>query len=507
MIAELEGTLAAAATEADAQQEEQEQLLRCLDAAGDHNAPSDLTLACVHRLELSRDVLAAGDISAMKDEKAALLQLALTNTEQLLQERDALVSQTASNLHQAQECISHHANTIVELQATVSALEGQVAHAEASALQLQQAFEKKQAEFDTEKEAAAAALDDVNLQLTISHDEAEQHKSTVALLQNELAAASEAARAMEQEQAVLVQCIVAAEEVIALKDDKAAAMQDRLNDMEHMFATAAQTAAEVEQELEQVTSLADVTQLQLDTATAEAEAAAQQHAHTVAQLAASVAKAEQLQLEASELSQRVDFIHGQMQAQQQSAAAAADAAAAVAREGLESLSAALAAKEADFAASSSRAESLAATVERLQQLLHDVQDSASAAEQRSNVAEELAREMYTHTHAAVTVPSSSGSGAGEVVHELRGQVAALQQELQERAKEQMEWLAEMDGMRRLVLPHECKSHNFHFFQNPLGLLFKPSHVDAGSSKNATRSQRVTGLRWTRCRGFTTRAAK
>ena len=45
VIAELEGTLAAAATEADAQQEEQEQLLRCLDAAGDHNGSSALAPA------------------------------------------------------------------------------------------------------------------------------------------------------------------------------------------------------------------------------------------------------------------------------------------------------------------------------------------------------------------------------------------------------------------------------------------------------------------------------
>lgn len=50
------------------------------------------------------------------------------------------------------------------------------------------------------------------------------------------------------------------------------ALLQQIGDLERMLASAAQAAAEREQELEQVTSLADVTQLQLDTATAEAEA-------------------------------------------------------------------------------------------------------------------------------------------------------------------------------------------------------------------------------------------
>ena len=43
-IAELEDTLAAAAMESNAQQEEQEQLLRCLDAAGRRIAPSSVAV-------------------------------------------------------------------------------------------------------------------------------------------------------------------------------------------------------------------------------------------------------------------------------------------------------------------------------------------------------------------------------------------------------------------------------------------------------------------------------
>jgi hypothetical protein len=209
--------------------------------------------------------------------------------------------------------------------------------------------------------------------------------------------------------------------------------------MERMFAVAAQAAADLEQELEQVTSLADVTQLQLDTTTAEAEAATVQLKTTAAQLDAATAQREQLRLELCRL-------QGELGEQQQVAAAAAAAASADRQQLVESL----AAKESDFIAASSRADSLAATVERLQQLLADVQDSASAAEQRSNVAEELAREMYSHTQASVIVKVSGGSASDDAVHELRGQVAALHQELQERAKEQMDWLHEMDGMRRLL---------------------------------------------------------
>jgi polyhydroxyalkanoate synthesis regulator phasin len=111
---------------------------------------------------------------------------------------------------------------------------------------------------------------------------------------------------------------------------------------------------------------------------------------------------------------------------------------------------ALSSKESEFLATQSRADTLAASVDRLQQLLRDVQDSASAAEQRTSIAEELAREMYSHTQASVSVKGSSMSGTDDAVHELRGQVAALQQELQERSREQMEWLQEMDGMRRLI---------------------------------------------------------
>jgi hypothetical protein len=58
--------------------------------------------------------------------------------------------------------------------------------------------------------------------------------------------------------------------------------------------------------------------------------------------------------------------------------------------------------------------------------------------------------MYSHTQASVSVKSAAASGSDDAVHEMRGQVAALQQELQERAKEQIEWLHEMDGMRRLI---------------------------------------------------------
>ena len=124
--------------------------------------------------------------------------------------------------------------------------------------------------------------------------------------------------------------------------------------------------------------LADVTQLQLDTATAEAEAATQEHKATSCQLAAAVAKCEQLQLEASESAQRALEAQGTLSEQQQAAAAAAEAAAAAFSTEIQQLVDSLAFIESEFVAVSSRADSPAATVDRMQQLLRDVQDSASA---------------------------------------------------------------------------------------------------------------------------------
>jgi chromosome segregation ATPase len=269
---------------------------------------------------------------------------------------------------------------------------------------------------------------------------------TIAQLQQELSDAGHAASVMQQEQEVLMQCIAAAEEVIALKDDKTAAVEQQLCDMERMFEASAQAASELEQELEQVTSLADVTQLQLDTATADAEASGRELSVTAAQLAAAVAKCEQLQADVCQWSQRAHDVQIKLSDHQQ-AALVSEASASAERQ---TLIEALSSKESEFLSSQSRADTLAASVDRLQQLLRDVQDSASAAEQRTSIAEELAREMYSHTQASVSVKGSSMSGTDDAVHELRGQVAALQQELQERSREQMEWLQEMDGMRRLI---------------------------------------------------------
>lgn len=415
-ICELEAMLETASQESAAQQEEHEQLLRCLDTAG--------------------------DISAMKDEKAILLQQALENTERLLQARDEQVSQVSVSLSQAQESNAIHTQTIETLQSGVAELQGQLVAEQAAVLQLQETLELKENAFNVDLRSAAAGLAASNAQLQALHQTSEERKAAVEQLQHEVSAATDAAEQLKQEQVLLVQCIAAAEDLIALKNEKAFAFQEQLSDMERMFAAAAQAAAELEQELEQVTSLADVTQLQLDTATAEAEAAAQEHMSVAAQLNAAVAKSERLQLEASDWSLRLRDEQEKSSEQQQAAAAAAAECAA--------LSESLAAKESELSAATTRADSLAASVERLQQLLRDVQDSASAAEQRSNVAEELAREMYSHTKASVSVKSASASGSEDAVHELRGQVAALQQELQERAKEQIEWLHEMDGMRRLI---------------------------------------------------------
>jgi chromosome segregation ATPase len=429
-IAELENMLHAAAQEAAAQQEEAQQLARCLDAAG--------------------------DIGAMKDEKCALLSHALENTEQLLQERDALLNETACSLAQSQETVSSHTSTIAQLQASVSELEGRLAAAEASSMQLQSTLQQKQAEFDAALQGEAAVICERDEQLQAARDTCDELKSAVALLQQELDCARDACKVMEHEQEALVLCVAAAEDVIALKDEKVAAFQEQLLDTERLFEAAAQAAAELEQELEQVTGLADVTQLQLDTATAEAETAAREHHATAAQLAAAVASCERLQLDVTEWSTRLQESQT-MVSELQQCAAAAEAAACAQRQ---VLSECVAAKECDLAAERSRADALAASVERLQQLLRDVQDSASAAEQRSNIAEELAREMYTHTHASVSVKAASSSGSDDVVHELRGQVAALNQELQERAKEQMEWLQEMDGLRRMIQVGHARARCF-----------------------------------------------
>lgn len=429
-IAELESMLHTAAQEAAAQQEEAQQLARCLDAAG--------------------------DIGAMKDEKCALLGQTLANTEHLLQEREALLAHTVCSLEQSQQTVSSHTSTIAHLQSVVAELEGNVALSEASSLQLQNTLKQQQAEFDAALQGEAAALSERDAQLQAARDVCDEHKSAIALLQQELDAARDACKVMGQEQEALVLCVAAAEDVMALKDEKVAAFQQQLWDMERLFEAAAQAATELEQELEQVTGLADVTQLQLDTANAEAETATREQQATAAQLAAAAAKCEQLQLEAEQASQRLHVLQA-MVSELQQAAAAAEAAACAERI---VLSESVATKESDLAAEKSRADALAASVERLQQLLRDVQDSASAAEQRSNIAEELAREMYSHTHASVNVKAASSSGSDDVVHELRGQVSALQQELQERAKEQMEWLQEMDGLRRMIQASHARAHCF-----------------------------------------------
>jgi chromosome segregation ATPase len=412
-ITDLQGMLNDAAREVAALEEEQEQLLRCLDTAG--------------------------EISLMKDEKAALLTQTLQNTEQLLREREAVSSQTAASLSDAQQRIALHMMTITELQATVAQLEGQVSSAEAAGVQLQHTLQEKQQEFQDAMQGQAACLAESNAQLQASQNACEEYKSVVAQLQQELAAAGDAAEAMQRDQEALMLCMAAADDVILLKDSKTAALVEQLGDMERLFEAAAQAASELEQELEQVTGLADVTQLQLDTATAEAEAAAKQHAATTTELAAAAAECLQLQSQASEGAQQLLDTQKQLSDMQHAAAAQHQA-----------LVVSLTAKEAEFDAAKSRGDSLAASVDRLQQLLRDVQDSASAAEQRSAIAEELAREMYSHTHAPVSTKTSGGGASDDAVHELRGQVAALQQELQERAKEQMDWLQEMDGMRRLI---------------------------------------------------------
>ena len=146
----------------------------------------------------------------MKDEKAVLLQQALAHTEQLLQERDVQVSQTQASYNQALESIAHHAATIMQLEQAVATLEGHLTNAQAASLQLQQELELKQAEFDAEKEAAAAAAAEINLQLQMSRDDADEVRSTVVLLQQQLADASDTCEAMREEQAALVQCIAAA---------------------------------------------------------------------------------------------------------------------------------------------------------------------------------------------------------------------------------------------------------------------------------------------------------
>ncbi len=464
-IAELESMLHTAAQEAAAQQEEAQQLARCLDAAG--------------------------DVGAMKDEKCALLAQALADTEQLLQERAALLSQTVCSLEQSQQAVSSHASTIAHLQAVVAELEGNVALAEASSVQLQSSLKQQQAEFDAALQGEAAALSERDAQLQAARDICAEHTSAMALLQQELDGARDACKVMEQEQEALVLCVAAAEDVMALKDEKAAVFQQQLWDTERLFEAAAQAAAELEQELEQVTGLADVTQLQLDTATAEAEAATREQHATAAQLVAAAAKCEQLQLEATQVSQRLHVSQAMMSELQQ-AAAAAEAAATAERT---VLSECVSAKESDLAAEKSRADALAASVERLQQLLRDVQDSASAAEQRSNIAEELAREMYSHTHASVNVKAASSSGSDDVVHELRGQVSALQQELQERAKEQIEWLQEMDGLRRMIQASHARAS-----------CFECQCVSRGC-RSATRWRQTTVLHWTKFPASTKRAAR
>jgi hypothetical protein len=102
--------------------------------------------------------------------------------------------------------------------------------------------------------------------------------------------------------------------------------------------------------------------------------------------------------------------------------------------------------------------------------------------------------MYSHTQATVIVQASGGGSTDNAVHELRGQVAALQQELQERAKEQMEWLHEMDGMRRLL---QVTSFRFCFC----------AWADCEWCRRGMQLRPRIASRWTKFHGCTRRAAK
>jgi chromosome segregation ATPase len=398
----------------------------------------------------------AGNIGLQKDQKIDLLEQALSSTEQLLKDSNATVTQTGNDLIQARESISLHKQIIAELQASVAALECSVNDSGAAVLRLQEALEAKQRDLDAASNKAAAS--DAQLQQSLS--ESAEHKSKVVQLLKEVESSSLAVQALELEQSALVQCITTAEDIIALKDQKACALQEQLDDMDRLFSAAAESAADLEHELEQVTSLADVTQLQLDAATAEAAAAA--------------AESSQLQEKLSALSQRAHDAQELFEQQQHDSATKCQA-----------LIDALASKEADLAAASSRAETMASSIDRLQQLLRDVQDSASAAELRSNIAEELAREMYSHTQASTSLPSTVSSSTGDEVHDLRGKVAALQLELRERSNEQMEWLQEMDAMRTLLKVMRSI---------PLFVVFLGVHciVSAGKKQCGIRRPRCAG---------------
>jgi hypothetical protein len=89
---------------------------------------------------------------------------------------------------------------------------------------MQEALQLKQNELEAQVQRAASALAASDAELLVFAAAAEAQKSTISQLQRDIDSAAAAADLLEQERATLMQCMATADEVAALKDEKAMAL-------------------------------------------------------------------------------------------------------------------------------------------------------------------------------------------------------------------------------------------------------------------------------------------